>query len=188
MIAWATAAALVSLGKFCPVLIRNCVHAILTSLDSFESRDICEEVIQTYHGQSIGEEGFLMQVRYADTPAQKELKRITAERRQYRTNEYNIGAYGTMAVGINPSIYSTQTNWGRSPRFARYIPSPSTSYESRCWQMGYLTSHCSANVAMDGGNYRPVLAAKSGNANTANGRERTKYSDKYDDRYAWRYT
>lgn len=46
-----------------------------------------------------------MQVRYADTPAQKELKRVTAERRQYRTNEYNIGAYGTHAVGMNPTMY-----------------------------------------------------------------------------------
>lgn len=62
-----------------------------------------------------------MQVRYADTPAQKELKRITAERRQYRTNEYNIGAYGTMAVGINPSIYTAQPTWSRSPRFPRLV-------------------------------------------------------------------
>ena len=53
-----------------------------------------------------------MQVRYADTPAQKELKRITAERRQFRTNEYNIGAYGTADVGINPSIYH-QPPWPR---------------------------------------------------------------------------
>lgn len=53
-----------------------------------------------------------MQVRYADTPAQKELKRITAERRQFRTNEYNIGAYGTADVGIHPSIYSPAP-WNR---------------------------------------------------------------------------
>lgn len=52
------------------------------------------------------------QVRYADTPAQKELKRITAERRQFRTNEYNIGAYGTADVGIHPSIYQ-QGTWNR---------------------------------------------------------------------------
>ncbi|KUI55131.1 Sporulation-specific protein 5 [Cytospora mali] len=104
----------------------------------FESREVCEEVIKRYHCQAIGDECFLMQVRYADTPAQKELKRITAERRQYRTNEYNIGAYGTMAVGINPSIYSTQSTWGRSPRLASAAP---------------------------GGTYRPALAAKSGNAN-----------------------
>lgn len=94
----------------------------LTSHCSFESREICEEVIRRYHGQAIGDECFLMQVRYADTPSQKELKRVTAERRQYRTNEYNIGAYGTVAVGINPSIYhSAPTNWSRTPRFARLV-------------------------------------------------------------------
>ncbi|KAK3990059.1 hypothetical protein QBC44DRAFT_239958 [Cladorrhinum sp. PSN332] len=78
----------------------------------FESRDECEDIIKKYHGASIGEEGMLMQVRYADTPAQKELKRITAERRQFRTNEYNIGAYGTADVGIHPSIYH-QAPWNR---------------------------------------------------------------------------
>ncbi|KAF3767412.1 hypothetical protein M406DRAFT_338190 [Cryphonectria parasitica EP155] len=93
----------------------------------FESRDVCEEIIKRFHGQAIGDECFLMQVRYADTPAQKELKRITAERRQYRTNEYNIGAYGTMAVGISPSIYNTQGNWNRSPRFSEQGTGPTSS-------------------------------------------------------------
>ncbi|KAK3379979.1 hypothetical protein B0T24DRAFT_675714 [Lasiosphaeria ovina] len=78
----------------------------------FETREECEDIIKKYHGLSIGEEGLMMQVRYADTPAQKELKRITAERRQFRTNEYNIGAYGTADVGIHPSIYH-QAPWGR---------------------------------------------------------------------------
>ncbi|KAK4227845.1 hypothetical protein QBC38DRAFT_443325 [Podospora fimiseda] len=81
----------------------------------FESREECEDIIKKYHGASIGEEGMLMQVRYADTPAQKELKRITAERRQFRTNEYNIGAYGTADVGIHPSIYNNQAPWNRRP-------------------------------------------------------------------------
>ncbi|EGO58990.1 hypothetical protein NEUTE1DRAFT_136071 [Neurospora tetrasperma FGSC 2508] len=79
----------------------------------FETRDECEDVIKKFHGAPIGEEGMLMQVRYADTPAQKELKRITAERRQFRTNEYNIGAYGTADVGIHPSIYNHQAPWNR---------------------------------------------------------------------------
>ncbi|KAK3339205.1 hypothetical protein B0H65DRAFT_475716 [Neurospora tetraspora] len=79
----------------------------------FETRDECEDVIKKFHGAPIGEEGMLMQVRYADTPAQKELKRITAERRQFRTNEYNIGAYGTADVGIHPSIYTHQAPWNR---------------------------------------------------------------------------
>ncbi|KIH90125.1 RNA-binding protein [Sporothrix brasiliensis 5110] len=78
----------------------------------FESRDICEQVIKNFHGMTIGQDHFNMQVRYADTPSQKELKRITSERRQYRTNEYNIGAYGTHAVGINPSIYAPAP-WSR---------------------------------------------------------------------------
>lgn len=55
-----------------------------------------------------------MNIRYADTPAQKELKRVTAERRQFRTNEYNIGAYGTSLVGMSPGLYS-QHQWRRSP-------------------------------------------------------------------------
>lgn len=56
-----------------------------------------------------------MNIRYADTPAQKELKRVTAERRQFRTNEYNIGAYGTPLVGLNNSMYNGQQGqWRRN--------------------------------------------------------------------------
>ncbi|KND88757.1 Sporulation-specific protein 5 [Tolypocladium ophioglossoides CBS 100239] len=79
----------------------------------FESRDICDEVIRKFNGVSIGEEALLMNIRYADTPAQKELKRVTAERRQFRTNEYNIGAYGTPLVGMSPTLYGQQSQWRR---------------------------------------------------------------------------
>lgn len=80
----------------------------------FETRDVCEKVIINFHGQAIGKDNHLMQVRYADTPSQKELKRITAERRQYRANEYNIGAYGTHAVGMTPAMYNPNM-WNRRP-------------------------------------------------------------------------
>lgn len=61
-----------------------------------------------------------MNIRYADTPAQKELKRVTAERRQFRTNEYNIGAYGTPLVGIAPNLYNgQQSQWRRTAPIAR---------------------------------------------------------------------
>lgn len=80
----------------------------------FENRDVCDEVIRKYNGVSIGQEGLLMNIRYADTPSQKELKRVTAERRQFRTNEYNIGAYGTPLVGLNPTLYSHQPHWRRN--------------------------------------------------------------------------
>lgn len=81
---------------------------------SFESRDVCDEIIRKFNGVGIGEEGLLMNIRYADTPSQKELKRVTAERRQFRTNEYNIGAYGTPLVGLNPTLYSQPSQWVRS--------------------------------------------------------------------------
>ena len=55
-----------------------------------------------------------MQIRYADTPAQKELKRITSERRQFRTNEYNVGAYGTTMVGMGPTMYNQPGGFRRA--------------------------------------------------------------------------
>ncbi|KAK2066992.1 hypothetical protein P8C59_000766 [Phyllachora maydis] len=92
----------------------------------FESREECEDVIQKYHGIAVGASGMQMQVRYADTPAQKELKRITAERRQFRTNEYNIGAYGTADVGVAPSIYNPygrRSGIGSELAYAGQMPS-----------------------------------------------------------------
>ncbi|KAF4126597.1 RNA recognition motif (RRM) domain [Geosmithia morbida] len=80
----------------------------------FESRDVCDEIISKFNGVGIGEEGLLMNIRYADTPAQKELKRVTAERRQFRTNEYNIGAYGTPLVGMSPNLLGRQSQWRHS--------------------------------------------------------------------------
>ncbi|KAJ4210244.1 hypothetical protein NW767_000513 [Fusarium falciforme] len=81
----------------------------------FESREVCDEIIERFTGLALGEEGLLMNIRYADTPAQKELKRVTAERRQFRTNEYNIGAYGTPLVGLNTHMYSSyQSQYHRS--------------------------------------------------------------------------
>lgn len=48
----------------------------------------------------------LLQVRYADTGAQKELKRVTTERRKFRTTEYNVGAYGNVADLVTHSPHS----------------------------------------------------------------------------------
>jgi hypothetical protein len=84
---------------------------------SFESRDVCDEIIEKFVGMKLGEEAQPLQIRYADTPAQKELKRITAERRQFRTNEYNVGAYGTPLVGMNPTIYN-------QPSYRRALSGP----------------------------------------------------------------
>lgn len=98
----------------------------LTNRHSFESRDICDEIIRKFHGQPIGEEGLLLQVRYADTPAQKDLKRVTTERRQFRTNEYNVGAYGGSSAGlvpIAPSVPVASPIVPRASQIARHLPS-----------------------------------------------------------------
>jgi hypothetical protein len=98
----------------------------LANSRSFESREICDEIIRKFHGQPIGEEGLLLQVRYADTPAQKDLKRVTSERRQFRTNEYNVGAYGgsTAAVlPLAPPLAVASPILPRASQIARHLPS-----------------------------------------------------------------
>ncbi|KAK8867808.1 RNA binding protein MSSP-2 [Apiospora arundinis] len=101
----------------------------------FESRDICDAIIQRFHNQPLGDDRLNMQIRYADTPAQKELKRVTAERRQFRTNEYNVGAYGTPLVGLTPTIYN-QPNWKRQASIGNATPSTGPPYvpqhEEKC--------------------------------------------------------
>ncbi|KAK8042764.1 RNA recognition motif (RRM) domain [Apiospora phragmitis] len=95
----------------------------------FESRDVCDKIIQEFHNQPLGDDRLNMQIRYADTPAQKELKRVTAERRQFRTNEYNVGAYGTPLVGLTPTIYN-QPNWKRQGSVGNATP-PSSIASSK---------------------------------------------------------
>lgn len=53
-------------------------------------------MIQTLHGKPIGEgkDSALLQLRYADTKEQKQLKMETAERRQFKAEEYNFAAFG----------------------------------------------------------------------------------------------
>lgn len=89
---------------------------------SFEGRDICEEIIKKFHGQPIGEEGLLLQVRYADTPAQKDLKKVTTERRQFRTTEYNVSAYGSPVdvVSLSPTMSSPGVS--RMAQISRHLP------------------------------------------------------------------
>jgi len=96
---------------------------------SFESRDVCEEVIKKFHGQPIGDDGLLLQVRYADTSAQKDLKRITTERRQFRTNEYNVGAYGAPAdlLALSPPVQVLSPAGSRSTQLSRHFGSSARS-------------------------------------------------------------
>ncbi|OBT74805.1 hypothetical protein VF21_06424 [Pseudogymnoascus sp. 05NY08] len=88
----------------------------------FESREICEEIIRVYHGTAVGPEGLLMQVRYADTPAQKDLKKITTERRQFRTTEYNVSAYGSPVDAANFSPQMASAGVTRMAQISGHLP------------------------------------------------------------------
>ena len=61
---------------------------------SFETPEMCREIIKEYNGKSVGEEGNTINIRFADTPDQKKLKTVTQERRQFKTHEYNVAAFG----------------------------------------------------------------------------------------------
>lgn len=60
----------------------------------FASADVCREIIQRFNGEAVGSQGQPISIRFADTPRQKDLKAITQERRQYKTHEYNVAAFG----------------------------------------------------------------------------------------------
>ena len=53
-------------------------------------------MIDTFNNRTIGEGKLAttLQLRYADTEEQKKLKTFTAEKRQFKTNEYNEVVYG----------------------------------------------------------------------------------------------
>lgn len=81
---------------------------------SFESPEICEQVIRTFNNMTVGEgkHATELQIRYADTEKQKQLKTCTAERRQFKTNEYNEAVYGP---GSPYAFYSPLSATFQSP-------------------------------------------------------------------------
>ncbi|KAI0546078.1 hypothetical protein F4679DRAFT_438118 [Xylaria curta] len=128
-----------------------------TSPKRFESRDICDRVIEEFQGIKLGPDGLPMQIRYADTPAQKELKRITSERRQFRTNEYNVGAYGTTMVGMGPTMFNQPGGYRRALNAAS-----TPSYATRVLPFGTISRGQGRGLA-GGGQSEPGNVV-SGNA------------------------
>jgi hypothetical protein len=62
--------------------------------NSFETREICEEIIRNFNNTPVakpGGEEHLIQIRYSDTHEQKLLKQQTAAGRQFRAAEYDMG-------------------------------------------------------------------------------------------------
>jgi hypothetical protein len=121
----------------------------------FESRDICEEIIKKFNGQPLGGEGTLLQVRYADTAAQKELKKITSERRQFRTQEYNVGAYGEPAaiLALQPGIPSPAL---RVAQIVRHLPQSKISGPWKRDSTGFFVEPSAATLEVPVINKSPV--------------------------------
>jgi hypothetical protein len=65
-----------------------------------------------FHGQPVGRENLLLQVRYADTDDQKRLKDETTRRRQFRATEYSASA---RSVGHVTGYAAIARSVGHSP-------------------------------------------------------------------------
>jgi hypothetical protein len=93
---------------------------------SFESREACEEVIQTFNNTTIKHNGedLQMQIRYADTQEQKSLKQQTQAARQFRSAEYE---YATQAWRRAPQYVSptSRDNQQHGNEFDQYLQASS---------------------------------------------------------------
>jgi hypothetical protein len=78
-------------------------------MDSYETRDICDEVIKKFNNTPVskpGGEEHLIQIRFSDTHEQKMLKQQTAAGRVFRAAEYEVGVAQARALGT-PDRYQT---------------------------------------------------------------------------------
>lgn len=84
---------------------------------SFESREICDEVIKSFNNMPIskaGGEEHLIQIRFSDTHEQKMLKQQTAAGRVFRAAEYEVGVAQARALGT-PDRYLTISPVSQGP-------------------------------------------------------------------------
>jgi hypothetical protein len=91
----------VSLGKNSCLM---CSHSL--TLGSFESREMCEEVIKKFNNTMVskpGGEEYTIQIRYSDTHEQKLLKQQTAAARSFRAAEFEYGCIQAHRLGLLPS-------------------------------------------------------------------------------------
>lgn len=98
---------------------------MLMFMISFESREVCEEVIKTFNNTPItkpdGQE-HLVQIRFADTQEQKSLKHQTTQARDWRSQEYELQTTGRSSAAasfnrVPASVHSAEAD------FEAYIPS-----------------------------------------------------------------
>jgi hypothetical protein len=85
------------------------IHPHCANNHSFETRDICDEVIRDYNNKAVskpGGEEHLIQIRFSDTHEQKMLKQQTAAGRVFRAAEYEVGVAQARALGTSDRYHS----------------------------------------------------------------------------------
>ena len=100
--------------------------------NSFETREICDEIIAKFHGTSMGKEKLPLQVRYADTTGQKMLKTDATNRRQYKAAEYDVGVREVNGYYPSPTQLVDQ--------LAPHLASTPTHGSAAAWSTGSLRS------------------------------------------------
>ncbi|KAH8728641.1 hypothetical protein GQ44DRAFT_608986 [Phaeosphaeriaceae sp. PMI808] len=105
-----------------PFLALNILHS---NFHSFETRDICDEVIRDYNNKAVskpGGEEHLIQIRFSDTHEQKMLKQQTAAGRVFRAAEYEVGVAQARALGTPDRYHSiSPVSQGGSNEFEMYM-------------------------------------------------------------------
>jgi hypothetical protein len=100
---------------------------------SFNTRDVCEEVIKTFNNHTIksGGEEMQIQIRYADTQEQKSLKQQTQAARQFRSAEYE---YATQAWRQGRLSYAGSSDGQNSNEFDQYLgTTPAVPIQGQRW-------------------------------------------------------
>ena len=94
----------------------------VANVTSFENREVAEKVLAEFHSVTAAD-GVKLNLRFADTKAQKQLKAQSNERRNYRKDEYAYSVeHGTTP---SPSLHRLQqTAQHFSPASQASYPSP----------------------------------------------------------------
>ena len=108
---------------------------------SFETHDVCEEVIKEFDGTPVCREGgeeHIIHIRFADTHDQKMLKQQTAAARQFRAAEFE---YGCLQAGRGTLLRATDRVSNVSPAAIEHTGAKNDFEQYMQHGSGYVNFH-----------------------------------------------
>ena len=93
----------------------------------FDSREIAERVIREYHSMLNEHDSIKLCLRFADTKAQKQLKKQSQERRNWRSQEYSYSVEHTPSPAMTRIQGVSPNDSYQSPAGASNTFTPATS-------------------------------------------------------------